>query len=183
MLIRSISCRKLFLIIVVILISILTIYEGNKGTWHHATLGVIKFSEEFLILFNKYNGRYPTTNEGLYVLLRKPEGVDNWSGPYLPMEQLPLDGWGNEFIYIYPPKYGTGVFDLYSIGRDGIDNHGNGDDINNWVGYNEWIYERDRKLCTITARVLFYLLMIALMHRTRWAKYLIAWIRNLFARS
>lgn len=63
-------------------------------------------------------GRYPTSEEGLSILMTPP--VDErarrkWQGPYL-SENVPLDPWGNE--YQYKPNTSTSVA-LYSFGADG----------------------------------------------------------------
>jgi hypothetical protein len=42
-----------------------------------------------------------------------------------PEEGLVSDGWGNVFVF----KQSDGTFTLYSVGPDGIDNGGQGDDI------------------------------------------------------
>ena len=70
-------------------------------------------------------GRYPTTDEGLEALMVKPEGVDNWFGPYL-AEAVPLDPWNNEYHYERPGK--EGPYALYSLGMDGAVG-GEGEDI------------------------------------------------------
>ena len=70
--------------------------------------------------------RAPTTAEGLDALVHKPPGLSNWSYPFL--EGPPLDLWGHPFIYRCPGSEGA-LYDLHSIGPDGID--GTGDDI--WV--------------------------------------------------
>lgn len=50
----------------------------------------------------------------------------------------PLDGWGRHYIYRAPGQHGA--FDFYSIGANGIDDHGQLDDISNWAGVNEGYY-------------------------------------------
>jgi len=75
-------------------------------------------------------GRYPTTQEGLDTLRRKPGGVDRWDGPYLKKE-LPLDPWGRAYIYLSPGEHGP--YDLLSYGADGASG-GDGDnkDVTSW---------------------------------------------------
>ena len=81
---------------------------------------------------------YPSTEEGLQALFKKPaeseEGsVDDWDGPYMNKPALPKDPWGNDYEYAYPPERGSGDFpDIWSIGPDGEDN--TEDDICSWVG-------------------------------------------------
>jgi len=91
------------------------------------TLGVA------LDLFEQDMGRYPTTEEGLEVLLRAPaEGrIEHWRGPYLKTAMLPLDPWQNEYHYTYPSQLTDSptLYDLQSAGLDG--QFGTEDDITN----------------------------------------------------
>ena len=60
--------------------------------------------------------RYPTSDQGLKVLLERPVNEPQWNGPYL-RKALPADPWGRPYVYKAP---GTkGEFDLVSYGRDG----------------------------------------------------------------
>jgi len=61
-------------------------------------------------------GRYPTTEEGLQVLVAQPSGEANWSGPYL-KKGVPADPWGRPYVYQQPGTHGD--FDLMSYGKDG----------------------------------------------------------------
>ena len=60
-------------------------------------------------------GRYPTTEEGLDALMKRPGSVNGWNGPYLKGE-LPKDPWGNAYRYANP---GNGSFEIVSLGSDG----------------------------------------------------------------
>ena len=62
-------------------------------------------------------GTYPTTEQGLQALRVKPEGVNQWTGPYLDQE-LPKDPWGRDYIYKYPGEHGDGP-DIICLGLDG----------------------------------------------------------------
>ena len=85
-----------------------------------------------LNVFEVDMGYYPSTADGLDVLLDEPAGGDNWRGPYLDLEEIPLDPWGNEYVYEYPARIRRYGFDLYSVGPDG--RPGTEDDIGNWQG-------------------------------------------------
>jgi general secretion pathway protein G len=52
-----------------------------------------------LELFQGDNGRYPTPQEGLQALLTRPEGLDNWNGPYLHSKDQLKDPWGHPYRY------------------------------------------------------------------------------------
>jgi len=44
-----------------------------------------------------------------------------------------IDAWGNPFVYNAPAILGSAQFDLYSVGPNGIDEGGAGDDDANWI--------------------------------------------------
>ena len=61
-------------------------------------------------------GRFPRAEEGLNVLVQRPEGQARWNGPYL-QKGVPLDPWGNAYLYRIP---GNGTdYDIVSLGKDG----------------------------------------------------------------
>jgi len=66
--------------------------------------------------FRLDNGRYPGTEEGLLALRDKPDGLENWAGPYLP-KAIPKDAWGHDYAYSSPGEHYD--YDLISYGRDG----------------------------------------------------------------
>lgn len=75
-------------------------------------------------------GKYPTTDEGLDVLVEKPQGADFWNGPYLKVSELPKDPWGND--YHYQPRSEKGAYTIVSFGPDGRESSGtDSDDITN----------------------------------------------------
>lgn len=78
----------------------------------------MKQLEEALKLFRLDNGRYPTTAEGLEILVEMPDGVDlpNYSkSGYLGGKNLPKDPWGHTFIYVSKGD----ELDIISLGSDG----------------------------------------------------------------
>ena len=81
-----------------------------------------------LKLYELDNGSYPSDSDGgLNALFSKPAGASNWNGPYL--EKKPVDPWGREYRYKSPGAHRTYDYDLYSVGRDGVEGT---DDITNW---------------------------------------------------
>lgn len=62
--------------------------------------------------------RYPSTEEGLEALRQQPSDVTGWRGPYI-KSAIPLDPWGNEYIYEYPGPGGDDTFVIISFGSDG----------------------------------------------------------------
>ncbi len=61
-------------------------------------------------------GTYPNTSEGLEALLVQPTGVDNWNGPYLQGNKLPLDPWNHPYDYRSPSERSGFAYDLCSNG-------------------------------------------------------------------
>jgi general secretion pathway protein G len=60
--------------------------------------------------------RYPSAEQGLTALVKRPANEPNWNGPYL-KKDVPLDPWGRPYLYRAP---GTkGEYDVVSYGRDG----------------------------------------------------------------
>ncbi|MBA1274807.1 type II secretion system major pseudopilin GspG [Stutzerimonas azotifigens] len=95
--------------------------------------GDIKAVAAALDMYKLDNFAYPSTQQGLDALVKRPTGnpqPKNWNRDgYL--KRLPQDPWGNDYQYLSP---GTrGQFDLYSFGADGKE--GGSDlnaDIGNW---------------------------------------------------
>jgi general secretion pathway protein G len=71
-------------------------------------------------------GYYP---KSLQELLTPPSNAKNWHGPYL--ERLPIDPWGNPYVYYYPGKHNSAGYDLLSVGPDAKE--GTDDDLGNWM--------------------------------------------------
>ena len=70
-------------------------------------------------------GFYP---KSLQDLLVAPANGKNWHGPYL--DKLPVDPWGNPYVYYFPGKHNPSGYDLLSVGPD--QKEGTEDDIGNW---------------------------------------------------
>jgi len=86
--------------------------------------------ESALTLFKIDTGRFPTTSEGLEVLVKDPGMKGYNSDGYL--DKVPTDPWGRKYIYICPGVHSRD-YDLESYGKDGEDG-GTGDnvDIESW---------------------------------------------------
>ncbi len=83
--------------------------------------------------FRLDNGRYPTRDEGLEALVKAPDGLVNWNGPYLRKKNIPVDAWGFPFHYEIPAQRGGMDYDLYSLGADNAEGgEGENADIGNW---------------------------------------------------
>jgi general secretion pathway protein G len=82
------------------------------------------------------NGQYPTTEQGLSALVRKPTSPPepmSWERPYVEPTDF-KDPWGNEYIYESPSTHEGYDYDLSSLGADGQEG-GEEDnaDITNWI--------------------------------------------------
>jgi general secretion pathway protein G len=87
----------------------------------------VKIVGETLQRFKSKVGRYPTTEEGLVYLTESRSSDSN--SPYI--EELGVDGWGKPLVYRNTSD-GAHPFLLYSVGGNGIDENGAGDDIEYW---------------------------------------------------
>ena len=62
-------------------------------------------------------GTFPTTEQGLIALRVKPGEVNQWNGPYMPMD-IPKDPWGHDYAYKFPGEHGDEP-DIICYGGDG----------------------------------------------------------------
>lgn len=84
----------------------------------------MKTVAQALKLFKVDNSRYPTTSEGLNVLVKGGEELTNYpSGGYFEDGKLPLDPWGANYIYTSDDS----SFELISLGANKAE--GGDDDI------------------------------------------------------
>lgn len=95
----------------------------------------IKNLETALKLYKLDNGVYPSTEQGLDALVKKPVTGTiprNWrEGGYLEKKKTPLDPWSNRFVYVSPGV--NGDYDIISYGADGVrGGEGFNKDIENW---------------------------------------------------
>ena len=98
--------------------------EQARMTAAHADInGGIKSA---LDAFEVDNGFYP---KSLQDLVQAPGNAKNWRGPYL--DKIPMDPWGNNYIYYYPGKHNQSAYDLLSVGPDGKE--GTDDDVVSWT--------------------------------------------------
>jgi general secretion pathway protein G len=69
-------------------------------------------------------GSYPSSDQGLAALVQKPSNADNWSGPYLKGDSLPMDPWNHPFVYRNPSERNAHDYDLCSLGASGNSGQG-----------------------------------------------------------
>ena len=124
------------LLIVMIILGLLAALVGPRmfgkvgKSKQKAAKAQISLFETALDTYRLDNGEFPSTEQGLEALRRKPSGKENWDGPYLPKE-IPLDPWGNAYVYRSPGEHGD--YDIISYGADGRPGgEGEDADIVNW---------------------------------------------------
>lgn len=87
--------------------------------------------EQTLEMYRLDVGRFPTTEEGLQALVVRPGNAAGWNGPYLKKSELPLDPWGQPYLYRSPGE--RGEIDIFTFGKD-MEQGGEGEDrdVGNW---------------------------------------------------
>jgi len=88
----------------------------------------VRALEEALNRYKLDNYDYPSTEQGLDSLVKKPEGTPEpkrWKGPYV--KKVPNDPWQNPYQYLNPGVHGD--LDVFSTGKDLTSPS---DDIGNW---------------------------------------------------
>lgn len=79
----------------------------------HDILGV----QNALDLYRLDNGFYPSTDQGLDALVKKPAtrpSPKNWK---LYLKSLPKDPWGRDYLYLNPGQHGE--IDIFTYGANG----------------------------------------------------------------
>jgi len=85
----------------------------------------MKNIEQALKLYRLQHGQYPSSSEGLKVLVDPSKGGKRY------LDELPKDAWGFDFVYLSPGVHGD--VDMLSYGADGKSGGSDFDaDIGNW---------------------------------------------------
>jgi general secretion pathway protein G len=71
--------------------------------------------ENSLVLFQLDLRRYPTTEEGLEILVANPASLAGWRGPYVKNNDILVDPWGRPVSY---EMSADGRFAIGSLGAD-----------------------------------------------------------------
>ena len=114
------------LVVIVVLGTLATLVAPNifrhVGTARETTARAqIEMLGAALDAYRLDSGRYPSTGQGLEALWREPTADPrpvSWRGPYL-RKPVPLDPWGNAYLYRSPGEMSGSGFDLLSHGADG----------------------------------------------------------------
>lgn len=120
--VRARGFTLLELLVVMVIIGLLAGYVGPKFFGQigksevKAAKAQIDALQKSLDQYRLDVGRYPSTEQGLAVLVTKPADEPKWAGPYL-SKAVPKDPWGNDYQYRSPGEHGE--YDLLSFGKDG----------------------------------------------------------------
>ena len=144
---RSFTLVELLVVIAILGILISLVTAGAQAARRRGAVTKAKTTiaglETAIAMYEGDMGAYPATgNDSLrHALEEDPNNVD-WQGPYMEFKQDDLkdgqlvDPWGNPYVYESvnggAPKHRERSFDLYSLGPNGVDDQGTGDDLVNW---------------------------------------------------
>ena len=131
------------LMIVIIILALLAtlvvprIMDRLERAERTTTVIQIKNFENGLKFFKMDNRFYPSTEQGLKALVEKPTTgkiPKNWKeGGYLEAKEIPLDLWGNPYVYVSPGVHNK-EYDIVSYSADGEEGgEGNDADIQSWA--------------------------------------------------
>ena len=127
------------ILVVMVILGLLAALVGPRLFGHigksktRAAKAQIELFGTALDSFHLEVGRYPLTEEGLVALWTPPD-AENWNGPYL-RKELPMDSWGNPYIYKSPGEFGD--YDIISYGADEAPGgQGEDRDVTSWSSLN-----------------------------------------------
>lgn len=132
---RGFTLIEIMVVVVIIALMSTVVIVSTAGRVDDAKVARVKQDlrslDTMLTFYRLDNSRYPTTEQGLDALVRKPAdpNVTNWrEGGY---GKIVKDPWKRPYVYQSPGEHGE--YDLYSLGADGEPGGEKMDaDIGNW---------------------------------------------------
>ncbi|NQU41696.1 type II secretion system major pseudopilin GspG [bacterium] len=132
---RAFTFLEIMLVVVIIGILLSVVGPRLVGRTQRAQVQATKQQmssvEQALGLYEMQVGGFPTTEQGLEALIRRPSDVDEdvWEKTW-GKSAMPKDSWKQEFEYRYPGEHNED-YDLVSAGPDR--EFGTSDDITNYT--------------------------------------------------
>lgn len=163
-----VSCIGLFLYVIFIFTAPIPASGRNA-----VTLIKLEKLDELLSEYFRREGRFPPSAHGLDLLISFGKSIEEAESHSLAV--LSTDGYGQEFVYIYPARYSKEAFDLYSVGANGADEHGQGDDFPSWnMGKFDPEYQFLWKHLLWILPVMFLLSVVCIFYKDGWFRRLLA---------
>ncbi|BDG04340.1 type II secretion system major pseudopilin GspG [Anaeromyxobacter oryzae] len=115
---RGMTLIEIMVVLVIIgliasVVAVNVISQQNRAQREKAKTDVQNIANQGVDAFRVAKGRYPTTEEGLKVLIQ-----EGFLRPNNDKGQL-VDPWQHEYIYVYPGQVHQDSYDVKSFGPDG----------------------------------------------------------------
>ncbi len=129
---RGFTLLELLVVIVILSLLAALVIPKLTGRVDEAKIDTAKVQlkelKRTLEMYKLDNGTFPTTEQGLKALVKKPTTPPEPKKWRQYLDHVPKDPWGNEYVYISPAE--NHPFELKSKGPDG--ELGTDDDISVW---------------------------------------------------
>ena len=144
---RGFTLVELLVVIAILGILISLVTAGAQAARRRGAITKAKTTvssmETAIAMYLSDMGAYPATgNAALVAALQDDPHNANWDGPYMEFKQDELkdgelvDPWGHPYVYTSSnggsPEHRPRSYDLSSLGPNGANDSGGGDDIINW---------------------------------------------------
>ncbi|MEM9399236.1 MAG: type II secretion system major pseudopilin GspG [Verrucomicrobiota bacterium] len=128
------SLMEIMIVLGIIMVLMGTVIYKMQGMGNVAKVNTASYDIQAisaaLNMYESMNLRPPSSEQGLNALVVKPSSSPKPRKWTQFIDEVPMDPWGNEYVYSFPGKKNARSFDLYSKGPDRLE--GTEDDIGNW---------------------------------------------------